>query len=102
LEEFQSLGVIDTSSPMGKMIFTVLGAVAELDRNIIREHVTAGLKRAKKEGKTLGRPKVIVNGDKVRELHREGSSVRSIAERLGLTKSTVHSIVTSKPVPMPH
>jgi DNA invertase Pin-like site-specific DNA recombinase len=87
---------------MGKMIFTVLGAVAELERNIIRERVTAGLRRARKEGKTLGRPKVIVNRDKIRELHSEGNSVRAIATRLGLTKSTVHTIVTSNLVPMSH
>jgi len=101
LEEFQSLGVdfislnesIDTSTAMGKMVFTVLGAVAELERNIIRERVTAGLRRAKKEGKTLGRPRVIVDREKVRQLHGHGSSVRIIANQLGLTKSTVHSIV---------
>jgi len=101
LEEFQSLGVdfislnesIDTSTAMGKMVFTVLGAVAELERNIIRERVTAGLRRAKKEGKTLGRPRVIVDREKVRQLHGEGNSVRVIAAQLGLTKSTVHSIV---------
>ena len=101
LEEFQSLSVdfislnesIDTSTAMGKMVFTVLGAVAELERNIIRERVTAGLRRAKKEGKTLGRPRVIVDREKVRQLHGEGNSVRVIAAQLGLTKSTVHSIV---------
>jgi DNA invertase Pin-like site-specific DNA recombinase len=67
LEEFGALGIdsvslsesVDTSTPMGKMIFTVLGAVAELERNLIRERVTAGLRGAKKEGKTLGRPQVI-------------------------------------------
>ena len=76
---------------MGEMVFTVLGAIAELERNIIRERVTAGLRRAKKEGKTLGRPRVIV--DQVRLLHGQGNSVRIIAAQLGLTKSTVHSIV---------
>jgi DNA invertase Pin-like site-specific DNA recombinase len=103
LEEFQSLGIdfislnesIDTSTAMGKMVFTVLGAVAELERNIIRERVTAGLQRAKKEGKTLGRPKVIVDREKVRDLHGKGNSVRTIAAQLGLTKSTVHAIVAA-------
>jgi DNA invertase Pin-like site-specific DNA recombinase len=101
LEEFSSLGVdfislgesIDTSTAMGKMIFTVLGAVAELERNIIRERVTMGLYRARKQGKQLGRPKVVVDREKVRELYQAGSSVRAIAAQLGLTKSTVHSIV---------
>jgi DNA invertase Pin-like site-specific DNA recombinase len=79
----------------GKMVFTVLGAVAELERNIIRERVSAGLRRAKKEGKTLGRPRVIVDRDKVRLLHGQGNSVRMIAAQLGLTKSTVHSMVVA-------
>src|SRR5262249_4547800 len=62
LEEFQVLGIhfvslnesIDTSTPMGKMVFTILGAVAELERNIIRERVIAGLHRARKQKKQLG------------------------------------------------
>ena len=76
---------------MGKMVLTVFRAVAELERNIIRG--TAGLRRAKKDGKTLGRPRVIVDREKVRQLHGQGNSVRIIAAQLGLTKSTVHSIV---------
>src|SRR6059036_277666 len=64
LEEFNHLGVdfvslsesIDTSTPMGKMIFTVLGAVAELERNLIKERVQMGITRARKQGKALGRP----------------------------------------------
>src|SRR5262249_8044919 len=66
LEEFNNLGIhfvslsesIDTSTPMGKMIFTVLGAVAELERNLIKERVHMGISRARKQGKALGRPKV--------------------------------------------
>lgn len=103
LEEFNGLSVdfislgesIDTSTSMGKMIFTVLGAVAELERNIIRERVTMGLNRARKQGKQLGRPKVVVDREKVRDLHKAGASVRTIAAQLGLTKSTVHSIVAA-------
>jgi len=104
LEEFRSLRVdfislgesIDTSTPMGKMIFTVLGAVAELERNIIRERVTMGLQRVKKEGKILGRPKIVIDRETVRELYKAGNSVRTIAAEMGLTKSTVHNIVTAK------
>ena len=50
--------LIDTSTPVGKMIFTVLGAVAELERNLIRERVAMGIHRARKQGKALGRPRV--------------------------------------------
>jgi DNA invertase Pin-like site-specific DNA recombinase len=101
LEEFKSLNIdfvslnesIDTSTPMGKMIFTVLAAVAELERSIITERVHAGVTRARKEGKVFARPKIIVDREKVRMLHQAGNSCRSIAAAMGLTKSTVFNIV---------
>ena len=101
LEEFKALGIdfvslnesIDTSTPMGKMIFTVLAAVAELERSIITERVHAGVNRARKEGKIFGRPKIIVDREKVRALHQAGESCRAIAAAMGLTKSTVFNIV---------
>src|SRR5262249_47538536 len=104
LKEFNGLGVdfislnesIDTSTAMGRMVFTILGAVAELERNIIRERVTMGLHRARKEGVTLGRPKIVIDRETVRELYKAGNSVRTIAAEMGLTKSTVHAIVTAK------
>src|SRR5437867_6429719 len=76
LEEFNHLGInfvslsesIDTSTPMGKMIFTVLGAVAELERNLIKERVHMGISRARKQGKQLGRPKRILIHEKVRTM----------------------------------
>src|SRR5438552_18723258 len=69
LEEFNHVGVafisvseaLDTSSPLGKMIFTVLGAVAELERNLIKERVQMGIHRARKQGKKLGRPRADVD-----------------------------------------
>ena len=65
LETFQALGVhfvslsesLSTSTPAGKMVFTVLGAVAELERSLIVERVKAGLGNARAKGKRLGRPK---------------------------------------------
>src|SRR6516165_8793302 len=72
LEEFNHLGInfvslsesIDTSTPLGKMIFTVLRAVAELERNLIKERVAMGISRARKQGKQLGRPRRIFDKDK--------------------------------------
>lgn len=66
LETFKELGIefislseqIDTSTPTGKMVFTVLGAVAELERSLIAERVRSGLANAKRQGKTLGRPPI--------------------------------------------
>ncbi len=68
LEEFRNLGVdfvsyqenIDTSSPLGSAIFTMISAVAQLERDIFAERVKAGLRRAREKGKQLGRPKVVV------------------------------------------
>jgi DNA invertase Pin-like site-specific DNA recombinase len=65
LEEFDHLGIrfvsiqdrIDTTSPMGKAMFTLIGAMAELESSLISERVTAGMKAAKARGKNLGRPR---------------------------------------------
>jgi DNA invertase Pin-like site-specific DNA recombinase len=73
LDTFKALGVefvslseqVDTSTPTGKMIFTVLGAVAELERSLIAERVKAGLRNARARGKRLGRPRVIVDAARI-------------------------------------
>ena len=101
LEEFHSLGIdfislnesVDTSTPMGKMVFTVIGAVAELERSLIKERVIMGLERARKQGKQLGRPKIIVDREKVIRLREEGLSLRKIAEMLGIGKDSVNAIL---------
>jgi DNA invertase Pin-like site-specific DNA recombinase len=106
LDEFRQLGVdfcslneaIDTSTPMGKMIFTVCAAVAELERGIIIERVHAGIRRARNEGKQLGRPKTTVQPDEVFRLRGEGLSLRLIAKRLGTAKSTVADILKASAV----
>ena len=97
LEEFSSLGVdfislnesIDTSSPMGRMVFTVIAAVAELERSIIRERVIMGLERAKRQGKRLGRPRTLVDRERVTDLRAKGFSLRQIAIELRVSKDKV-------------
>ena len=96
LEEFSHLGVnfvslsesIDTSTPMGKMILTVLGAVAELDCNLIRERVQMGISRARKQGKALGRPRVEVDPRQVAGLRACGFSWNEVADKLGIGRGT--------------
>jgi len=96
LEEFSHLGVdfvslsesIDTSTPMGKMIFTVLGAVAELERNLIRERVHMGISRARKQGKRLGRPKRVFDREKA-EAMLQSMSVREVARQLGVSRGVI-------------
>jgi DNA invertase Pin-like site-specific DNA recombinase len=97
LEEFQSLGIdfvslresIDTSTPTGKMVFTILGAVGELERCTIRERVMAGQKAAKKRGVRFGRPAVEVDTDQVLRLRKQGLSWRAISESTGVPKDTL-------------
>jgi DNA invertase Pin-like site-specific DNA recombinase len=97
LETFKSLGIefvslseqVDTSTPTGKMVFTVLGAVAELERSLIVERVRAGLRNAKAKGKSLGRPRVAVDAAKIAALRSQGLSWAKIGERLGLGEGTV-------------
>ena len=97
LEEFNALGVdfislsesVDTSTPMGKMVYVVIAAVAELERSLIRERVVMGLQRAKAQGKQLGRPKVQASEEQLLQLSEQGLSSRQIAKQLGLSSSTV-------------
>jgi DNA invertase Pin-like site-specific DNA recombinase len=97
LEEFQSLSIdfvslqesIDTSTPTGKMVFTVLAAVGELERCTIRERVIAGQKAAKRRGVRFGRPLVEVNTDRVLQLRKQGLSWRAVAEATGVPKDTL-------------
>jgi DNA invertase Pin-like site-specific DNA recombinase len=97
LEEFQALSIdfvslresIDTSTPTGKMVFTVLAAVGELERCTIRERVIAGQKAAKRRGVRFGRPLVEVNTDRVLQLRKQGLSWRAVAEATGVPKDTL-------------
>src|SRR6266446_7036107 len=90
LEEFRSLGIqfvsyqenIDTSSPLGQALFTIVSAVAQLERDLIRERVSAGVRNARACGKQLGRPRRIVDHDEVHRLRAGGASLRQIAEKL--------------------
>lgn len=103
LEEFNKLDIdfvslsesIDTSTPMGKLVFTILGAVAELERNLIRERVQAGVDRARKQGKALGRPTVSADRAGIIQRHRAGASIASLARLSGLARSTIRRIVAS-------
>jgi DNA invertase Pin-like site-specific DNA recombinase len=112
LEEFSHLGVdfvslsesIDTSTPVGKMIFTVLGAVAELERNLIRERVHMGISRARKQGKALGRPRVDVDPLQVAGLRARGLSWNEIAEKLNVGRGTAeraYRSLSQKPLSKP-
>src|ERR1039457_5285877 len=90
LEEFRSLGVqfisyqenIDTTSALGQALFTIVSAVAQLERDLIRERVNAGIRHARANGKKLGRPKSGVELERILELKALGQSLREIAATL--------------------
>jgi len=98
LETFNALGIafvslseqMDTTTPTGKMVFTVLGAVAELERSLIVERVRAGLRNARAKGRTLGRPRKTVDAGRITALRAQGLSMRSIASELGIGLATLH------------
>jgi DNA invertase Pin-like site-specific DNA recombinase len=99
LEEFRGLGVqfisyqenLDTASPLGQALFTIIAAVAQLERDLIRERVNAGIRNARANGKSLGRPRREVGRDEIVRLQTEGRSLRQIATLLGVGFGTVRA-----------
>jgi DNA invertase Pin-like site-specific DNA recombinase len=97
LEQFRSLNInfislqeqFDTSTPIGQAMFTIIGTMAQLERDIIRERVKAGLDRARSRGVRLGRPVSSVKPNEVLRLNREGLSLPDIARLLHCSRSTV-------------
>lgn len=103
LDEFQSLGIdfcafnqdIDTTTPSGKLFFTMISGFAEFEAAIIKERVHAGLVRARAEGKQLGRPRTVqLNAQTIRKLQKT-HSIRQIASNLGVSKSSVQRIASA-------
>lgn len=80
---------ISTSSPMGKFMLNILGAVAEYERELTRERTLAGLNRARLEGKVLGRPCEVVDVSEVIVMLERGLSFEEIADELGVSSSTI-------------
>jgi DNA invertase Pin-like site-specific DNA recombinase len=105
LESFRALGIefvslsesIDTSTPTGKMVFTVLASVAELERSLIGERVRAGLRNAKARGKRLGRPPLkelsVTETQRLRaERRRSRMSFKALAEKHGVSVWTAFQL----------
>ena len=97
VEQFRSLKInfislqeqFDTSTPIGHAMFAIIGAMAQLERDIIRERVKAGLDRARSRGVRLGRPAAQAQPDEVAALKQQGLSLPEIATRLRCSRSTV-------------
>jgi DNA invertase Pin-like site-specific DNA recombinase len=105
LEMFKALGVdfvsmskrVDPSRPTGKMVFTVLGAGAELKRSLIAERVRAGLRNARAKGKRLGRPRVAVDAATIANLRAQGRLWREIVSETGISKGCAQRVLCSLP-----
>ena len=82
---------LDTTTPSGRFVFHVLGAVAELERELIRERTVAGPASAKKRGVRLGRPRVGFDLDKAAQLRGDGMSYERVAAVLGVSTGTIHA-----------
>ena len=79
----------DTTGPLGETILVILGAVAQLERNLIRERVCSGLRRARLEGQHIGRPRLIVDREAVLRDRQHGFSIRQLAKTHRLSKTSV-------------
>lgn len=102
LDELQGLGVgfvsynenLDLTTSTGRLMFQLLGAFAEFERNMIRERVIAGLNHAKAKGKKLGRPGVDLDTEKLIELRDQGLTMRAMADTLGVSLGLVHKTLS--------
>lgn len=103
LEEFRDLGVgfvsmqdaIDTGTATGRMMFAVVGAMAQFEAELARERTIAGLAAARRRGVRLGRKPVPVDMDRARELRDGGLSYRQLAAELRVSVGVVHRLLTS-------
>ena len=97
LTRFVSLGEgMDCTTPAGKLQLHILAALAEFERERIRERVLAGLPRAKAQGKRLGRPTRGLPSEAVLQAQRAGLTVRQAAVKLGVSPATAHRWLSQK------
>ena len=84
---------IDTTTPIGRLMFQVTGAFAEFERSMIRQRIHAGLKRAVEAGKTLGRPRISAAIEKrIQDRLRAGMGIIKVAREVGVGNGTVQRI----------
>jgi DNA invertase Pin-like site-specific DNA recombinase len=96
LADLDSLGVafvslrdnLDLSTPSGRLMFQVIGAMSEFERSLIQERVRAGLRNAVARGVRLGRPRTLANADEIARLRASGASWREVAEQMGIGVGT--------------
>jgi len=105
LAELAALGVafislrdnLDLSTPSGRLMFQIIGAMAEFERALIQERVRAGLRNARAKGKRLGRPRVIVDASRIASLRSQGRSWAQIKDETGVSKGTAQRALVGLP-----
>lgn len=88
---------LDLSTPSGRLMFQIIGAMAEFERALIQERVRAGLRNARSKGKKFGRPRVEIDAVRVTALRRDGLSWSQVRRTLNLSKGTVQRAFYSLP-----
>src|ERR1700728_1300739 len=105
LAELAALGVafislrdnLDLSTPSGRLMFQIIGAMAEFERALIQERVRAGLRNARAKGKRLGRPRVQVDVSRIAFLRAQGRTWAEIVAELGIGKGTAQRALVGLP-----
>ena len=105
LDELNRLGVkfasfrepIDTDGPLGRAIVVIIGAIAELERNLIIERVRSGMRRARLEGRQIGRRPLDLDREAILRDRQHGRSLGQIARDHGISRATVHRVVHHEP-----
>jgi DNA invertase Pin-like site-specific DNA recombinase len=87
---------LDLSTPSGRLMFQIIGAMAEFERSLIQERVRAGLRNARLKGKTLGRPPLTLDRDRIARLRASGASIREISAQLEVSTATVHKVLQQR------
>jgi DNA invertase Pin-like site-specific DNA recombinase len=88
---------LDLSTPSGRLMFQIIGAMAEFERSLIQERVRAGLRNARAKGKKFGRPRVQVDAVRVAELRRDGLSWSQVCRTLNVSKGSAQRSVARLP-----
>ncbi len=98
LHEFKALSIdfvsltegIDTTTPVGMAMFAVVGAMAQLERDLIKERVCAGMRRAKAKGKAIGRPRKHIDLEEIEQLRTDGHNITEISKILNVSRASVY------------
>jgi DNA invertase Pin-like site-specific DNA recombinase len=113
IDELDSMGIefisrrenVDTNGPMGRLFVTMISAIAELERSLVVDRVKSGMRRAKLEGRQIGRARLDVNREQVVQDRRSGLSLTQVAKKHGISRASVCRLMkeaTSNPdAPVP-